>query len=78
MSTRTTTIEYAYDAIKDDDAQPVNGIGQELRSRAYRVANELQNQVNTVLRGERHGRRYKIPGTYKHQRDKVYLYQYQH
>lgn len=71
MSTRTTTIEYAGAAIEEAVAQTVNGIGLEVRSRAYRVANELQNQANDVLRGQRHGRRYKVPGTFKRQRDKA-------
>ena len=42
-----------------------------MRSRAYRVSNELRNASQLVLRGQRSGRRYKVPGTHRRQRDKV-------
>ena len=48
-----------------------NTIKHEMESRSYRVANELRNASQEVLRGQRHGRRYKVPGTYKRQRDKT-------
>ena len=46
-------------------------IRHQIESRSYRVANELRNSAQEVLRGQRHGRRYKVPGTYKRQRDKT-------
>lgn len=47
------------------------GIG--MRSRSYRAANELRNASQLVLRGQRSGRRYVVPGTggKRRHRDKV-------
>lgn len=42
-----------------------------MRSRAYSAANELRNASQLVLRGQRSGRRYKVPGTHRRQRDKT-------
>lgn len=36
-----------------------------MRSRGYRAANELRNASQLVLRGQRSGRRYRVPGTKK-------------
>lgn len=44
-------------------------IRTQMESRSYRAANELRNSALLVLRGQRNGRRYKIPGTYRRQRD---------
>lgn len=41
----------------------VDSIRQQLESRSYRVANELRNASLGVLRGQRGGRRYRVPGT---------------
>lgn len=68
---RRTTIEAAPGEIRDVVDGLAGHVGIEVRARAYRTANELQNQVNYVLRGQRHGRRYKIPGSYKRQMDKA-------
>lgn len=46
-------------------------IMQQMERRSYLAANELRNAAMLVLRGQRNGRRYKVPGTYKRQRDKV-------
>lgn len=46
-------------------------IQHEMERRSYLAANELRNASQLVLRGQRHGRRYKVPGTYKRQRDKA-------
>lgn len=46
-------------------------IRQQMESRSYQAANELRNSSLIVLRGQRSGRRYKVPGTYRRQRDKV-------
>lgn len=49
----------------------VDQAGQEVKSRGVRMANELRTASNHVLAGQRHGRRYKVPGTYKRQKDSV-------
>ena len=41
----------------------VESIGHEAESRAYRASNELATATAFVLRGQRSGRRYNIPGT---------------
>lgn len=41
----------------------VAGIKTELKSRSYKVANELRNSSQEVLRGQRSGRTYNVPGT---------------
>ena len=41
----------------------VTQAGDEVKSRGIRVANELRTASNHVLRGQRHGRRYIVPGT---------------
>ena len=46
-------------------------IQHEMQRRSFLVSNELRNSAMLVLRGQRSGRRYKVPGTYKRQRDKV-------
>jgi len=52
-------------------ATTLEGIEKEVTSRAYRASNELRNASLYVLRGERSGKRYKIPGTYRRQKDNV-------
>lgn len=51
--------------------QTLDGIKKQIESRAYRAANELRNSALIVLRGQRNGRRYKVPGTFRRQRDKT-------
>ena len=46
-------------------------ITHEMERRSYLAANELRNSALIVLRGQRSGRRYKVPGTYRRQRDKL-------
>ena len=46
-------------------------IKHEMERRSYLAANELRNAAQTVLRGQRSGHRYKVPGTYKRQRDRT-------
>lgn len=46
-------------------------ITHQMERRSYLAANELRNSALIVLRGQRSGRRYKVPGTYRRQRDKV-------
>lgn len=38
----------------------------QMGSRGYRAANELRNASQLVLRGQRNGRRYLVPGTRRH------------
>lgn len=49
----------------------VENVKQQVERRSYEVANELRNSALIVLRGQRSGRRYKVPGTYRRQRDKT-------
>lgn len=51
--------------------QITEGIKHEMERRSYLAANELRNASQMVLRGARGGRRYKVPGTYRRQRDKA-------
>lgn len=44
-------------------------IQQEMERRSYLAANVLRNKAQLVLRGQRSGRRYKVPGTYRRQKD---------
>ena len=46
-------------------------IKHQMASRGHRAANELRNASQIILRGQRSGRRYKVPGTYRRQRDKT-------
>lgn len=71
MSTHTTTIGAAAEAVSGIVDSLVSEAGQEAKARASRTADELQNQLNNVLRDDRHGRRYKVPGTYGWQKDPV-------
>lgn len=49
----------------------VDSIKHQMESRSFKAANELRNASQLVLRGQRSGRRYKVPGTYRRQRDKT-------
>lgn len=44
-------------------------IRHEMESRAWKAALELRNSSQIILRGQRSGRRYKVPGTYRRQKD---------
>lgn len=46
-----------------------DSIKHQMEGRSYRVANEMRNASQLVLRGARSGKRYKVPGTYRKQRD---------
>lgn len=46
-------------------------IRHQMEGRSYEAAVELRNASQLVLRGQRSGRRYKVPGTFRRQRDKV-------
>lgn len=59
----TTTPENLSSTIASIIDQKVKQAGLEAESRAYRVANELTNATAKVLAGQRHGRKYIIPGT---------------
>lgn len=49
----------------------LKAVEREVANRAYRASNELRNSALVVLSGTRSGKRYKVPGTYQRQRDKV-------
>lgn len=44
-------------------AESMDSIRQQLGARSYQASNELRNSALLVLRGQRHGRRYRVPGT---------------
>ena len=46
-----------------------DSIKHQMESRMVRASYELHRSAQLVLRGQRSGRRYKVPGTYKRQRD---------
>ena len=52
-------------------ATTLKNIELEVSARTYRASNLLRNASLIVLRGQRSGRRYKVPHTYKRQRDKA-------
>ena len=54
-------------AIKD----AVEDIKKQVEARSYEAANTLRNSALNILRGSRSGRVYKVPGTFKRQRDKI-------
>lgn len=58
-------------AFTGDVEKATEHIKHQMRGRAYRSANELRNAALVVLRGQRNGRRYKVPGTYRKQLDKA-------
>lgn len=43
--------------------EAVESIKDQVISRGYRVSNEMRNSVMTTLRGQRHGRIYRVPNT---------------
>lgn len=68
MSHITTKFSVPFtEAIED----VVDHIQHEMERRSYLAANELRNAALLVLRGQRSGRRYKVPGTYRKQKDKT-------
>lgn len=58
-------------SLRAETDQLTEEIVHQMESRAVRAANELRNASQLVLRGQRHGRRYKVPGTYATQKDRV-------
>lgn len=46
-------------------------IKHQMEGRAWTAALELRNSAMLILRGQRSGRRYKVPGTYRRQRDQT-------
>ena len=49
--------------IMDNWLKISQSIRNQMSSRAYRASNELRNASQLVLRGQRHGERYIVPGT---------------
>lgn len=54
--------------VVDDIAERIQ---DQMEARSFEATNELRNAALLVLRGQRGGRRYKVPGTYRRQKDKV-------
>lgn len=50
-------------SLEDEVERTVDGISHELEGRAYKAANELRNAALEVLRGQRSGRQYRVPGS---------------
>lgn len=63
--------EQAANRVAEIVVQMVDGVEADLPSRSTRAAVVVTNAAKEVLRGQRSGRRYKKPGTYRRQRDKV-------
>lgn len=57
---RVTITGPSIEAIAD---QIVKEVPLQMASRSYRAANELRNSALTILRGQRGGRTYRVPGT---------------
>ena len=58
------TVKYSSQKGLDDALEAVTDhIKQEMERRSYLAANELRNASLLVLRGQRSGRRYRVPGT---------------
>ena len=66
-----STIERKGPSINGIAAEIADNIQQQMERRAWLAALELRNSSQLVLRGQRSGRRYKVPGTYRRQRDKT-------
>ena len=49
--------------VKEAIAEKLEGVNKEVTFRAYSASNELRNASLHILRGQRSGRRYKIPHT---------------
>lgn len=63
MANYSVDPEHLASTIEKIVEEKVQQAGWEAESRAYRVANELSNATVKVLAGQRHGRRYIVPGT---------------
>ena len=63
------TAQEANSVIEQTVNRDLNKITQEIESRAFRASNELANAIIYILRGQRSGKRYKIPGTYRKHAD---------
>lgn len=59
------------DIVTSEADRAIAAIKHQMEARSYKAANELRNAALEVLRGQRHGRRYKVPGTFRRQRDKT-------
>ena len=60
-----------YPTLEQGIADITETIQRKMEARSFRAANELRSSALRVLRGQRSGRRYKVPGTHRRQRDKV-------
>ena len=60
-----------YPTLEQGIADITETIQRKMEARSFRAANELRSSALRVLRGQRRGRRYTVPGTHRRQRDKV-------
>lgn len=60
-----------YPTLEQGIADITEIIQRKMEKRSFLAANELRSSALRVLRGQRSGRRYKVPGTHRRQRDKV-------
>lgn len=66
------SIKITYSKPVDKAAEEVvENIKKQVEARSYEAANTLRNSALNILRGARSGRVYKVPGTYRRQRDKL-------
>lgn len=63
MSGQRITIEALPETIEARANELMEDISTEFKARGFRAANELRNAEQLVLRGQRSGRRYIVPGT---------------
>lgn len=63
MSGQRITIEALPETIKGRVNELMGDISKEVQNRGFRAANELRNAEQLVLRGQRSGRRYRVPGS---------------
>lgn len=66
-----SSVSYKGPSLEEIVKSANDSVKHQLESRTYRASNELRNSALIVLRGQRSGRRYKVPGTYRRQRDKT-------
>lgn len=60
------TIHVSGATIEVTAGKAVDSIKHQMKARSYQAANELRNAALIVLRGQRHGRVYRVPGTKRH------------
>lgn len=57
-----SSVSYRGSSLEEIVKAANENVKHQLESRTYRASNELRNSALTVLRGQRGGRRYRVPG----------------